>query len=243
MPKVDKRHNDYSSHSLDYDSKRFDGRQNQYLEMLRWRAVERSLRRVDRSASVLDVGCGTGRGIKYMVNSGFRKIHGLDYTAAMLEVAQAYVDTLDSSYTVHLQQGDAFSLPFGDDEFDVIVSLNFLHMFTFDLQRELIAEMDRVCRPGGMMILEFESIHKGMFLTRYIEQRRVAHRTKFNSIWEIRRLLPASEYTLVRAYGTALPVIYRVLSHWPRIGEVIERAALFPPFNWLSERVVVSVTK
>ena len=43
----------------------------------------------DRDMRVLDVGCGTGLLATFLGEQGFRQIDGLDYSAEMLEVAQA----------------------------------------------------------------------------------------------------------------------------------------------------------
>ena len=137
-------------------------------------------------------------------------------------------------------RGDAFCLPFADGLFDLVASFNFLHMFRLDLQRRLLSEMHRVCRPGGLVVVEFESLHKGLFVTRYPEQRRMAHRTKFTSIGEVRSFFSKGQYSRVRVFGTTLPVCYRVLSFVPRLGAAVESVALVPPCNWLSERVVVA---
>ncbi len=244
MPnKVDRQHNDYTGQVASYEAKRFEGRHNQYLEILRCRAVRKAFAGLPRDALVLDVGCGTGRGIRYLASEGFYRITGLDYTAAMLDVARNHVRNLSSSAIVQLVQGDGFALPVPDRSIDVVLSLNFLHMFRFDLQQQLVQEMARVCRPGGRLVLEFESIHKGLFFTRYFEQQRLKHRTKFNSVWEIRRLFPKARFTSVRVFGTALPKLYRLFSRFPSVGMTVESVTLAPPFNWLAERVVVAAER
>ena len=113
-------------------------------------------------------------------------------------------------------------------------------MFRFESQRELLGEMIRVCRPDGLLVCEFDSIHKGLFISRYLEQRRVARRTKFNNIREIRTLFPKERFASVRVIGTALPKAFRLLKFIPAWGERIESVAHHPPLNWLAERVIVA---
>ena len=211
-----------------------------YKEMLRRRAVLRAIGATSRQARVLDVGCGTGRGLSYLLAAGFHRLAGVDYTIGMLERIPGNLSSQHPGVPMSLVRGDAFCLPFPDKAFDLVTAFNFLHMFRLDLQHRLIEEMRRVCRPGGMLVVEFESLHKGLFFTRYPEQRRVAHRTKFTSLAERALLFPKDRFARVRVFGTTLPVCYRLFSFMPRLGALLESVALRPPCNWLSERVIVA---
>lgn len=238
--KVDKQHIDYTAHSLTYDKKRFEGRHNSYLESLRYRAFSHCLKGVDRNSKTLDVGCGTGRGLQYLTQAGFYHITGLDYTEAMLALAQEKIKSMNCPAAIQLIRGDAFQLPFVQSQFDVVIALNFLHMFRLDLQQRLILEMARVCAPGGRLVLEFESLHKGLFFTRYWEQKRLRHRTKFTSFWELNTLLPITTFSKRKVYGTSLPLLYKLFCHIPEIGRFCESITLLPPINWMSERIIAT---
>lgn len=241
--KVDTRQIDYTGYTANYDEQRRLGRRNRYLELVRYRAFERLLSRLHlRKPLVLDVGTGTGRGLSYLHQCRCTRVVGLDYTDAMLRRA---VLNLKESFqhdvpTGTLLRGDAYVLPFGDDTFDLVVSFNFLHMFRLDLQEQLIAEMARVTRPGGSLIVEFDSLHKGLFFSRVLEQRRKSGRTKFNAAWEMRTLFPRSVFNDIRVAGTTFPLLHRVFSHVPSVGTRIESLAYFPPLGWLTERIFVS---
>lgn len=241
--KVDRRQIDYTRHAANYNQQRFQGSANEYLERIRRIALLKAIGPVDRGANVLDVGCGTGRGVLALNSAGFHKIVGVDLTAAMLEQAARAIQSPDVPSSVRLLRGNAFGLPFSDGTFDLVCSLNFLHMFHLQSQQELIAEMTRVCRPGGRVVVELESIHKGLFFTRYWEQRRVRHRTKFNNVRDVARLFPRETFGKPIVVGTALPLAYRVLKRVPRGGERIESLVHVPPFNWLAERVFVAAKR
>jgi ubiquinone/menaquinone biosynthesis C-methylase UbiE len=144
---------------------------------------------------------------------------------------------------VPIDRGSAFQLPYRDGSFDVVVSWNFLHMFRLDLQQELVREMTRVCRPGGLVVVELESLHKGLFFTRMAEQRRRRDTTRFTAVWDVRKLFPRDVYPVLGVRGAVFPKLYKILHHAPRVGEVIESAAFVPPFNWLAARVVVRAQK
>ena len=94
---------------------------------------------------VLDVACGTGvlaRHLAAKVGPEGRVV-GLDVNGGMLAVARR------QGPEVHWQQGTAEALPFETGVFDAVVC-QFGLMFFEDRQRAL-AEMKRVCRPGGRL--------------------------------------------------------------------------------------------
>lgn len=208
--KIDLKQNDYTGHAESYDANRFNGRENQYLEMLRRRAVLKAFAGCPNREVLLDVGCGTGRGMGYLTAERWQHMVGLDFTPAMLTRASSKLQSSGNGRAVSFLQGDAFKLPFLDRSISAVMSLNFLHMFRIELQEQLISEMVRVCRPKGLLVVELDSVHKGLFFSRYFEQRRVAGRTKFNSMWEIRRLFPAERFSNV-CVCTALPC------HWATV--------------------------
>jgi ubiquinone/menaquinone biosynthesis C-methylase UbiE len=240
MRKVDTRQIDYTGYVPTYDALRFRGSRNAYLERIRTRGILEAVGRHAFDRRVLDVGCGTARGLLELGRAGFTNLTGVDFTAEMLRTGREKIQAELPAPGATLIRGDAFRLPFADGTFDLVISLNFLHMFRFDLQREIVAEMTRVCAPGGLVVVELESIHKGFFCTRYLEQFRVRARTKFNSVWEVRRMFSRTVFRDVRVLGTVLPKAYVLLEHWRRLGEFVESVSYVPPLNWMASRVVVA---
>jgi ubiquinone/menaquinone biosynthesis C-methylase UbiE len=95
--------------------------------------------------SVLDCPCGTGR-IDALLRTRFRKVIGLDSSEAMLTVYR----NGHPERVGHL--GDAFNLPFGDGEFDWVVSHRLFHHFRADAERlALLRSLARVTRDGLVM--------------------------------------------------------------------------------------------
>ncbi len=99
------------------------------------------------SGEVLEVAVGTGRNLPFYPE-GVR-LTGLDFSAAMLDIARARV--LETSHKVTLIQGDARRLPFDDSSFDTVVCT--LGLCGVPDERGAIAEMHRVLRPGGRLLL------------------------------------------------------------------------------------------
>ncbi|MGH3016760.1 MAG: class I SAM-dependent methyltransferase [Gaiellaceae bacterium] len=93
---------------------------------------------------VLDVAAGTGNVAIRAAEAGGHVV-ALDITPEHFESGHAEAEA--RGVTVEWVEGDAQSLPFGDDEFDVVTS-SFGAIFAPDHQ-QVADEFLRVCRPGG----------------------------------------------------------------------------------------------
>ena len=117
----------------------------------RWRERAADVARVGPGGSALDVCCGTGDlalELAGRVRPGGRVV-GLDFSAPMLELAQA--KSREGIVPVAWIEGNALELPFADDEFDA-ATVGFGARNVVDLERG-IAEMARVVRPGGRVVI------------------------------------------------------------------------------------------
>jgi 2-polyprenyl-6-hydroxyphenyl methylase/3-demethylubiquinone-9 3-methyltransferase len=92
---------------------------------------------------VLDLGCGAGFLANYLAARGHR-VTGIDTTAENLAVARAHATSRSAVYEV----GDACALRYPDASFDVVCAMDLLEHVTEPQQ--LIDEVGRVLRPGGM---------------------------------------------------------------------------------------------
>ncbi len=97
----------------------------------------------------LDVACGPGSVVAAFARS-VRRAEGLDATQAMLEEARQLA-ARSGLGNVAWHRGDVDALPFGEGAFD-IVSCRYAFHHLLEPARAL-AEMVRVCRPGGRVVL------------------------------------------------------------------------------------------
>jgi len=103
--------------------------------------------RARRSGDLLDVGCGPGMLIRYLVDSrpGDFKITALDHSAATVnEAARRLQDT-----NVEIRIGRAECLPFPDASFDIVLALGVLEYTDLPVA---IREIARVTRPDGLVV-------------------------------------------------------------------------------------------
>ncbi|MGW4058602.1 class I SAM-dependent methyltransferase [Amycolatopsis sp. NPDC004747] len=99
------------------------------------------------AGEVLEVAVGSGRNFAHYP-AGIR-LTGIDLSPAMLELARARAAELGRE--VELREGDAQALPFPGASFDTAVCT--LGLCGVPDERAAIAEMHRVLRPGGRLLL------------------------------------------------------------------------------------------
>ncbi|WP_102224268.1 class I SAM-dependent methyltransferase [Acidimangrovimonas sediminis] len=102
-----------------------------------------------RGGSVLEVGVGTGLALP-LYGKGV-EVTGVDYSEEMLEKARDKVKGRGLSQVRSLQQMDARELCFADDSFDNVVAMHI--MSVVPEPRKVLAEMTRVCKPGGIVLI------------------------------------------------------------------------------------------
>lgn len=102
---------------------------------------------------VLDVATGTGRVPLLIASQPWFSGHvvGLDCTPAMLERARAKASAAGLQGRIELRSGDAGQLPWPDNSFDLVTSLEALEFFP--RPRRALDEMIRALKPGGTLIV------------------------------------------------------------------------------------------
>lgn len=101
---------------------------------------------------VLDLGCGTGTLALAIARAQVdAAITGVDGDEAMLAQAREKVGAAGAD--VRLRQAMAQELPFEDASFDVVVSSLFFHHLVRSVKEQVAAEMVRVLRPGGRVVV------------------------------------------------------------------------------------------
>jgi ubiquinone/menaquinone biosynthesis C-methylase UbiE len=99
------------------------------------------------SGDVLEVAIGTGRNLPFFPEP--IRLTGIELSSEMLAIARRRATALGREVDLH--QGDAQALPFPDAAFDTVVCAFSLCSIPDD--RKAVAEMKRVLRPGGRLLL------------------------------------------------------------------------------------------
>ena len=98
---------------------------------------------------VLDAACGEGYGSAILAESA-ATVTGIDISAeAVHHASDKYKDITNLSYV----EASIAELPFADHSFDVIISFETIEHVTEDLQNAFLAEIQRVLRPDGILVM------------------------------------------------------------------------------------------
>jgi len=101
---------------------------------------------------VLDVGCGTGRSLHQLaIAHPTLRLHGADLSPAYIKRARKRLEHVQE-LTLAVENGEA--LPWADGTFDVVTSTYMFHELPRNARRNVVREMARVLRPGGLVVVE-----------------------------------------------------------------------------------------
>lgn len=150
---------------------------------------------------ILEIGCGTGRWVRELVQWGAEPRHvvGVDLLEGSIVAAR---DRCPPGVALHV--GNATRLPFRDASFDLVLqSTVFTSILDARIRAEVASEMLRVMRPSGL-ILWYDFVVSN---PRNPDVRGVPTR-------EIRQLFPGCRISMRRL--TLAPPLVRAIAPWSR---------------------------
>ena len=146
------------------------GRRNAYMHRLHLRVLVRELREAGPLKNALDFGCGTGRFIKTLAAHS-DNVCATDKETAMLQAARTYA----AGCNVEIVRCDAAKVPSDDGQFDFVLCSSVLCVTLPDLVEDIIKELARVTRSGGILVLlEQVAEERGLAASRYYDALRAA---------------------------------------------------------------------
>jgi SAM-dependent methyltransferase len=99
--------------------------------------------------ALLDCGCGTGANLVML--GGYGRQFGFDLSPAGLRFARSYDQT-------RVAQASITRIPYPSGYFDVVTAFDVLYALEEDDERAAVAEMFRVLRPGGALIVNVAAL-------------------------------------------------------------------------------------
>ena len=96
---------------------------------------------------VLECACGTGL-LTTVIAPRCKRLTATDFSAAMLRRAEKKYGKRGN---IAFEQADILHLRYPDGAFDAVVAANVIHLL--DNPHQALRELDRVCRPGGRIII------------------------------------------------------------------------------------------
>jgi SAM-dependent methyltransferase len=98
---------------------------------------------------ILDIGCGGGRELVTLIRYGARpeNLFGIDLLQSRIDNARQINSHID------FRCGDAASLPYGDDSFDIVLQFTvFTSILETRMKRDIAREMLRILNPAGIIL-------------------------------------------------------------------------------------------
>jgi tellurite methyltransferase len=120
----------------------------QALDLLKARAARRAL----------DLGCGVGRHARLLADAGF-EVHAADASASGL----AYARAQDPGGAIRFAHSDFTALPFAPAVFDFALAWNVIYHGDRVIVARALAELARVLRPGGLLLITMLSKRNALF--------------------------------------------------------------------------------
>ena len=223
---------DYTEEAKVYDLKRFSNFGGRFFVELT-NAIVYDLLKGPKGERILDLATGTGRVSVGLAERGL-PIMGVDLTWKMLELAKQKA-TEKGLNNISFHVANALKLPFKDTTFDKVVSTRFFHILPFAMQKEIVQEMTRILKPGGTLIVEFNSPFAGLFLW--------AMRGDHLVIWpnETKELFKGLK--VVKKVGVMLPGLGKIARLHFKAGLRLGKFLTFFPFNHLSNQILIVARK
>ena len=179
------------------------------------------LDRLPPATRVLDAGCGEGVLIE-------------EYADRLA------IEGVDANYeSPRVRRGTITALPYGDDSFDRALCLDVLEHLSFEEQPAALAELHRVLKPGGELLVSvpnlahLQSRIHFLLLGRLIRTASEYKHPGDRPVAEYVDLATRAGFTLIRRRGIfpTVPVLTRAIRRNPR--------ALLPLHRWLSRLLPV----
>lgn len=111
--------------------------------------VDYIIKKLSHDLDVLEVGCGFGRLVEELSKIS-KNVIGIDFSETQLSEARKKVGHLPN---VELHNMHAEQLGFPNDTFDVVVCLNSSLGNMPGIETEVVKEMVRVAKPGGLIVV------------------------------------------------------------------------------------------
>lgn len=106
-----------------------------------------------KKGKILDAGCGFG-GMDVVLAKEIPKceIMGIDLSDPLLGYANSSISNADIENRLQFNKGDVYNIPFEDNTFDVVFSVNMVHWINEPIL--MLNEIERILKPNGYLFIK-----------------------------------------------------------------------------------------
>ena len=117
----------------------------------------------------LDIGCGVGQFMNYIVQLNGNRAIGTEISFVTLKKASCLLKKLSNNRRYCLVNQDSLELPFKAGSFDYVLSADVLEHVGYDNQEKILCEIHRVLRKNGQAIVHTPNL-KRVIITRFVKR-------------------------------------------------------------------------
>lgn len=192
---------------------------------------DREIRKLNKRAKILDVGCGTGDKIRFLLSKGFNA-QGIEPAKEMLKYARYKLPE------TRIIKGSVLQLPFPDNYFDFVYALEVFRYLGREDNVRGLKEINRVLKPGCIFFGTFVNKYAldGFYIFTVYRQllERFFHKplkchTEFETPSSLKKLFKQAGYDCIEICGAmmaSLRILYKICRP---LGEFSSR--LLEPFD------------
>ena len=104
--------------------------------------------KLDNRSKILDIGCGKG----FMLYDFTRLIPGISISG--IDISEYAINNAKEEIKQYLQVGDAKSIPFEDNTFDLVISITTVHNLESEGCKKALQEIERVSRKDKFITVD-----------------------------------------------------------------------------------------
>lgn len=234
----------YSKGAARYDAERSVNRRAECFFKEVYGAVDEWIGPTHAATVHVDMPVGTGRFLFYLRDRGRRhRMIGIDIAPGMLAVCRKKAEVRGDALA--LSFGDAFALPLPDGSVDVLTSLRFFHLFPKRYWPVLLAEMRRVLKPGGFLIIEMRNLFRGLAggIVKEYRDRWLRRDQPHSFIWPHQVGGYFADWDEVRSRGAGLDGLDLLAATAPNWLRRAREMARFAPLRYVTKELLVKAHK
>ncbi len=121
-----------------------------------------------KQKSVLDIGCGTGKYLRFLQQAGF-KVTGIDSSKTAVSMSKESLGNEADIFCVSM-----FDFEIAPNTFDLIISISTIHHGTKDQVKQLIEKVYRALIEGGKIFITLPDFESGKKWHTFKEHQEIA---------------------------------------------------------------------